>query len=936
MPAPTASLILSGQSENNIGAPTVLGSVTPKPNSLLVFLGLIMGDGFGPTWVTTDVEILGGGVTWKYHSFVNKGTWSVSPGIMTAQMGATPGTFNVSIDCINQIGWMGFSIYEVIGYDVNLPSGGSVAIDAGGLETFNLALPNAPRTDDLVLAIAGADAAAFGSPGNTGVTWGAGMTRDFDVAASGSTLSYGSFSSARRIGSTSTTVPISDINNEGTGGIYTSAGAAIVIRKAPNIVAADDFTRANGGFGSNWSTATFFAANNPIIASNVATTSAGPQDAISLCTGFGALPADQFCEVSATLGNGACAVGVLVRGKVATASGYEGSWTDASGGTYQIYSYSTLTVLGTVTGVGITGTRKLRLEAVGSTITLYVDGIRQISLTNTDTSGSGNDTYPALWVATTSGTVVTADNFVAGDWSNVPSYPQVMRYAEVSDWYSTSDNGTKTIPNVAWNAGDTIVVVGGIANVEWNSVVLNTPTNANLTFQLVTSVNTPGSPEAAVYYWIAQAKSAQTGQTISIPQSNSPATQHATGAGVIVLRGAGGVGNATANLNETAISRTVRDKSTVLYGLIDWNAVNPPGKTPLTGSGTAVERRDAGDGTSYAQWFADWSNVSSGIFNFGPNNYTSLKVAQAIVEARAVGTIIATDDFNRVNAALGSNWTAANFTISGNDVSSSAGGSQAVWTGNSFGNDQWAEVDVTLGTDDSGVILRRVDSNNFYFGFWTTASSGSYQIWKFVGGSPSQIASAAAGATSGTKRLRMEVVGSTLTLYADGVEVVTTTDTAHSSGSTGIWAGDTTAIFDNFSAGDLIVSTSPATINPPGSNSATVSGTAQLTVATTQITDYLVQYRTTSGPGAWQTFTDAVSATTGASVTGLSPGVSYDFRVSAINAFGRGLWSNIATVVAGSGGVVIKLKLGDTQVSAIKLGDTAVNKAYLGDTLVVG
>lgn len=92
------------------------------------------------------------------------------------------------------------------------------------------------------------------------------------------------------------------------------------------------------------------------------------------------------------------------------------------------------------------------------------------------------------------------------------------------------------------------------------------------------------------------------------------------------------VGNATANNTESAISRTVAWGSTVIMGVMDWNATNPPGKTPLAGLGTATERRDAGDAVSFAQWLAEWANTSAGTANFGPSNYTSLKIAQAIVE----------------------------------------------------------------------------------------------------------------------------------------------------------------------------------------------------------------------------------------------------------------------------------------------------------------
>lgn len=52
------------------------------------------------------------------------------------------------------------------------------------------------------------------------------------------------------------------------------------------------------------------------------------------------------------------------------------------------------------------------------------------------------------------------------------------------------------------------------------------------------------------------------------------------------------------------------------------------------------------------------------------------------------------------------------------------------------------------------------------------------------------------------------------------------------------------------------------------------------------ITDYVVEQRT--GGGSWTTVGDGVSATTGAAVTGLTAGTTYEFRVSAVNAVGAG------------------------------------------------
>ena len=59
----------------------------------------------------------------------------------------------------------------------------------------------------------------------------------------------------------------------------------------------------------------------------------------------------------------------------------------------------------------------------------------------------------------------------------------------------------------------------------------------------------------------------------------------------------------------------------------------------------------------------------------------------------------------------------------------------------------------------------------------------------------------------------------------------------------------------------------------------------------TAVTDYLVQYRTAAGPGAWATFADGTSTTASATVTGLTNTTTYDFQVAAVNTAGTGAYS---------------------------------------------
>jgi titin len=60
------------------------------------------------------------------------------------------------------------------------------------------------------------------------------------------------------------------------------------------------------------------------------------------------------------------------------------------------------------------------------------------------------------------------------------------------------------------------------------------------------------------------------------------------------------------------------------------------------------------------------------------------------------------------------------------------------------------------------------------------------------------------------------------------------------------------------------------------------------------VSDYVVQYKTSAG-SSWTTFADGTSTTASATVTGLTNGTSYDFRVAAVNSAGTSPYSAIVT-----------------------------------------
>jgi titin len=86
----------------------------------------------------------------------------------------------------------------------------------------------------------------------------------------------------------------------------------------------------------------------------------------------------------------------------------------------------------------------------------------------------------------------------------------------------------------------------------------------------------------------------------------------------------------------------------------------------------------------------------------------------------------------------------------------------------------------------------------------------------------------------------------------------------------------------------------------------------------TSITDYTVQYSSNSG-GSWTTFADGTNASTGATVTGLSNGTEYVFRVAAVNAVGSGSYSaaseGVTPVTTPDAPISLTGSAGDAQVS---------------------
>ena len=76
-----------------------------------------------------------------------------------------------------------------------------------------------------------------------------------------------------------------------------------------------------------------------------------------------------------------------------------------------------------------------------------------------------------------------------------------------------------------------------------------------------------------------------------------------------------------------------------------------------------------------------------------------------------------------------------------------------------------------------------------------------------------------------------------------------------------------------------------------GNTTASVSWTAPAMLGSPGLNDYIVQY-SSDGGSTWTTFADGTSTTTSTTVTGLSNGTAYVFKVAAVNTIGTGVFSS--------------------------------------------
>ena len=626
--------------------------------------------------------------------------------------------------------------------------------------------------------------------------------------------------------------------------------------------ASDDFNRADGGLGANW---TGISGGALAISSQVAVGSAsgGVTGDTWSAASFGS---DQFSQIEVTSAplTGGQWIAAVVRAQNSGLSGYaglyfwnfgspelmvfkrsSGNWTQL-GGTYS-------------SGVLAAGTQ-LQLKAVGSTISFLQNGVQRLSVTDSSFTGGA----PGIMVNGTS----AADNWSGGSAAGSATYTVGGSVSGLSGTVVLQDNGGD---NLTLTANGTFTFATALAGGAAYAVTVKT-NPASQTCTVSNGTGTIGSANitnvavtctSAATYTVGGSVSGLSGTVVLQDNGGDNLTLTANGTFTFATALAGGaayavtvktnpasqtctVSNGTgtigsANITNVAVTCTSAATYTVggsVSGLSGTVVLQDNGgdNLTLTANGTFTFATALAGGAAYAVTVktnpaSQTCTVSSGTGTIGSANITNV----AVTCTNSTGPPGASDDFNRADGGLGANWTGISggaLAISSQVAVGSASGGVTgdTWSAASFGSDQFSQIEVTSAPLTGGqwiaAVVRAQNSGlSGYAGlyFWNFGSP-ELMVFKRSSGNWTQLGGTySSGVLAAGTQLQLKAVGSTISFLQNGVQRLSVTDSSFTGGAPGIMVNGTSAA-DNWSGGSAAGS---ATYTVGGSVSG-LSGTVVL------------------------------------------------------------------------------------------------------------
>jgi Putative esterase len=525
----------------------------------------------------------------------------------------------------------------------------------------------------------------------------------------------------------------------------------------------DNFNRANGGLGSNWTTVSGTTA--PQIVNNTAQ----PGSAGTLNSAYwsaNTFSGNQYATASFPNSSGTN-YGPAIAVRLSNSMGYI-LWYGNSAGTVSIWrmdNSSSWTQLKASAKLTVAATDVWQLQAVGSTLTGYQNGKQVVTTTDTHyTTGA-----PGIWMYYATNQIA---NWSGGDVATTPTYSVGGTVSGLTGTVVLQDNG-----------GDNLSVA------------------ANGSFTFPTKL--------------------ASGAGYAVTVKTQP-----TGQACAVSGGTGTVG--TANVTGVAVTCTTSQPATysvggTVSGLTGTVVLQDNGGDNLSvaANGSFTFPTKLASGAAYAvtvltQPSGQACAVSGGTGTVGTANVTG--VAVTCTTSGGSGTLTASDNFNRVNGALGSSWTGMSdgaMTISSQVVAGgNSGYSGDARTAETYTSNQYSQVELTstqlTGNQWVGPVVRSQNGGqSLYLGiyFWNSGSP-QLRLYERISGSFTQLGSSystsglAAGAT-----LRLTDTGSTISFLLNGSPVITVTDASLTGGAPGIMAYGTGKA-DNWTGGNIAGGTS--------------------------------------------------------------------------------------------------------------------------------